>query len=149
MNDPIAEGNELLEFVKTLGDLEWAKFQARRPVIVMEGSTTVEDRSAHPPFTSFRFKNEDDAVIRKLQWVIAAYHGQVAWKMVHHDRSPLLGKNWTISPQVVEDLREEASSLGVPVWTICAQRMPEFGPTAYRDLLRLVEHVKACWPLAT
>lgn len=145
MNDVQAQGNELLEFVKTLGELDWAKFQARRPTIAIQGSTAVEDRSAQPPYTSFRFQNEDPAVTEKLREAVASYRGEVRWVMTGHDRSPLPGTNWTVAPQQVEALQEEASSLGLSARALVEQRMPEFGPKAFEDLLGLVRHVKTTW----
>lgn len=145
MSNTQAEGDELLEFVKMLGELEWARFQERRAVITLNGITTIEDRSTHPPYTTFRFKNEDPAVIQRLQEVVASYQGGVQWVMLGHDRSPLPGTNWTIEPLLVESLRDEARTLGVTVWKVVEQRMPHFGPLAFEDLLRLVGHLRKSW----
>ena len=141
----MAEGGELLEFVKTLGDLEWAKFQARRPVISLGHGEVVDDRSVQPPYTSFRFISEDASLTQRLRDVISSYSGDIQWEMFGRERSPLPGTNWTVGPRLVNELREEAAESGTPIWQLCEQRMPGFGPIAYRDLLGLVEHVKASW----
>lgn len=141
----MAEGGELLEFVKSLGALEWARFQARCPVIDLGQGAVVEDRSAMPPFTSFRFFKEDLEVVRKLRDSVASYRGAMRWVMVGRDRFPLAGTNWTVAPQFVDELREEAATLGIPVSSLCEQRVPSLGPVAYRDLLGLTRHVIACW----
>lgn len=141
----MAEGGELLDIVKTLGVLEWAKFQTRHPVIAMGQGDPMEDRSLRPPYTSFRFTNEDPSVTRSLCRVVASYAGAVQWGMFGRQRSPLPGTNWTVAPVLVIELREEAVASGVPVWQLSEQRLPGFGRIAYRDLLGLVEYVRASW----
>lgn len=145
MSDEMAEGGELLEFVKTLGDLEWAKFQSRCAAITSGQGKVVQDRSLQPPYTSFRFVGEYPSVTRRLRDIVSSYAGVIQWEMFGRERSPLPGTNWTVGPLLVNELREEAAASGVPIWQLCERGMPGFGPIAYRDLLRLVAYVKASW----
>ena len=141
----MAEGGELLDFVKSLGALDWARFQARCPRIDLRNGSIVEDRSAMPPFTSFRFSKEDPEVARKLGDAVVSYSGAIQWVMFGRDRFPLAGTNWTVMPQFAAELHDEAATLGIPVSSLCEQRFPELGPVAYRDLLALTRHVIAGW----
>lgn len=135
-------GRELLELVEQLGELEWARFESRRPTITTRFSTTVEDRSTHPPYASFRFKTESAELIQRLQAAVSSYRGAIAWVMSGHDRAPLPGTNWVIQPKFAADAFEKASELRLPQWRYMQEGFPEFGPVCYEDLLPFVEHVR-------
>jgi hypothetical protein len=109
-------GRELLELIEQLGDLEWARFEARQPTFTTRLSTTVEDRSTHPPYASFRFKAESSELIQRIQAAVLSYEGPIAWSMSSHVRAPLPGTNWVIQPKFAADSVEKASQLRLPLW---------------------------------
>jgi hypothetical protein len=145
MGNQQANGKELLDFIVSLGELEWARFENRFFKGIPEARIEPEDRSSRPPYTQFRFKLEDPQVVDKLKRIVASYSGELSWVMTAHDRTPLPGTNWMICPRIVEDRREEASKLKMTVAAFFEQRFPEFGPKAYCDLLGLVEHIRENW----
>jgi len=72
------EGGELLDFIYTLDEVVWAKFEARRPMFSFKNAPSYsEDRSAKPPYTSFRFKNDNPELANKLQLTVSEYKGQI------------------------------------------------------------------------
>ena len=139
------QGRELLDFIEQLGALAWAKFESRRALIATAGKEPmVEDRSARPPFTSFRFENENAEVIDKLRRAVENYRGAIEWVMQGHRRADFPGTtNWTIQPKEVANMRAAASSKNLTVSQYMAQFQPEFGPAAYADLPGLARHVRA------
>lgn len=144
MSSP-TQGRELLEFIEQLGDVAWAKFESRRPIIATAGrSPMIEDRSARPPYTSFRFQSENAEVIDKLRKGVEGYRGAVEWVMQGHRREEFPGTtNWIIQPKKVADIRAAASSENLTDSQYMERFQPEFGPVAYFDLPPLAHHLRA------
>jgi hypothetical protein len=135
-------GRELLGLVEQLGELEWAKFETRQPTIETRFSITVEDRSTHPPYASFRFKVESLDLIQRLQAAVSSYRGPISWVMSSHSRAPLPSTNWIIQPKLAADSEEKASEFGLPLWRYMKENFPTYGPACYQDLPVFVEHVR-------
>ena len=138
-------GRELLDFIEQLGELSWFKFESRYPVFKFRGQEPkTEDRSTHPPYTSFRFKVDNPDVIAKLKLAVRTYKGSVEWLMEEHLREMFPGtRNWIISPRLMSELNQIACSHGMTVGQYIAQISPEFGPLAYSDLAGLTAHVRS------
>lgn len=137
------EGRELLDFIELLGELAWTKFESRRPSFHIKGEAPrSEDRSAYPPFTSFRFKDENPEIIERLKRAVESYKGMVEWVMIEHKRIGLPGTNRVICPKRSWEIRDEASNSGVTARQYMAEHEPEFGPVAYEDLLALTAYVR-------
>lgn len=137
-----AEEGQLLNLLDRLGELEWRKFQSRRVKVVTEGHQEEVDRSSWPPFISFRFKNEDQLLIDKLQNAVQVYKGYVTWIMVAHQRDDLPGINWMICPKAMWEVRELALQGGVSAGQYMAENQPDFGSSAYDDLKGLTQHME-------
>lgn len=141
----LTEGRELLTFIETIGPLAWQKFESRYPEIQFRGQQPkMEDRSAMPPYTSFRFENEDPEVVHRLRFAVETYSGEIEWVMEGHSREMLPGTtNWVIYPKRTSESRKIALDAGMVVGQYMALNYPEFGPIAYADLLGLVSHVRS------
>lgn len=137
------EGRELLDFIETLGELEWLKFESRYPSFTIKGVRTDEDRSKYPPYTSFRFAHENPEIIDGLRRAIDGYRGKVEWIMEGHQRDSFPGTtNWVICTKKMADLRRVALDSNLPVGQYMAIHNPDFGAVAYEDLLGLASHVR-------
>lgn len=141
----IKQGRELLDFIEKLGQLAWQKTESRYPEIQFRGQQPkMEDRSAMPPYTSFRFENEDPEVIHRLRFAVETYSGEIEWVMEGHSREMFPGTtNWVIYPKRTSESRKIALDAGMVVGQYMALNYPEFGPIAYADLLGLVSHVRS------
>lgn len=138
-------GRELLDFIEQLGELSWFKFESRYPVFKFRWQEPkTEDRSTHPPYTSFRLKVDNPDIIDKLKLTVRTYKGSVEWLMEEHSREMFSGaKNWIISPKLMSELNQIAYNHGMTVGQYIAQTYPEFGPLAYSDLAGLTAHVRS------
>ena len=137
----LAKGNELVLLIQQIADLEWAKSAFSCPTYSVGNKKITEDRSSEPPYSSFRFKTEDPVLMQKLMESVDSYSGKVKWVMVGHDRITLPGRNWTICPKLTLDVEAQAESMGCTTSQYFKENMPEFGPTAYADMLNLVRYV--------
>lgn len=137
------EGRELLDFIDTLDEVVWAKFEARRPTFSFKNTAPFsEDRSAKPPYTSFRFKNDNPELLEKLQLAVSEYKGQVEWSMSGHKRESLPGTNWLICPTRLLQIESIALSANLTPGDYMAQHEPKFGPVAYDDMRGLVQYLR-------
>lgn len=63
--------------------------------------------------------------------------------MTNHDRIALLGRNWIIRPRFVKEVQEEMGDIGQADLDQCiAKKYPDFGATAYADLLPLSKYIE-------
>ncbi len=140
----LAIGDELLNVIEQVATLEWRKFQARTVKIELKnGGAIQEDHTLLPPYTSFRFESEDNALISKLQSAIQSYKGVVEWRMTGHERHTMHGINWVIRPAFVDEMQAAADASGAPsVGQYIAEHYPAFGPAAFEDLLLLTDYVR-------
>ncbi|QOT79040.1 hypothetical protein [Cupriavidus basilensis] len=122
-----------MNFIETLGPLAWQKFESRYPEIKFRGQQPkMEDRSAMPPYTSFRFENEDPEVINRLRFAVETYSGEIEWVMEGHSREMFPGTtNWVIYPKRTSESRKIALDAGMVVGQYMALNDPEFGPITY------------------
>jgi hypothetical protein len=128
---------KLLTLIEHLAPLEWRKYQARYPEVWIQDHFERADHSGHPPFISFRFRNESEEVVEKLKRAIQNYRGKLPWIMVGHTRDGLPGTNWVILPTRSWEVRGIASNAGMNPAKYLARFDPEFGPIAYEDLEKL------------
>ncbi len=142
MTSTLMHGRELLDLIEKLGAIAWGRFEARYPKFVIKGQEPwSEDRSTHPPWTSFRFVDESPEIIGKLKSSVSNYKGKIEWIMYGFNKEN--GEtNWTICPKHLRDMQEVASSVGMYTWKYMAEYEPEFGPLAYEDLLGLCVHIR-------
>ena len=76
----LADGNELCDVIRKFADLEWSKCQSRVVELVFKnGRMYRSDNSAMPPYTTIRFKAEDNHLVDKLKQAIDSYNGSVKW----------------------------------------------------------------------
>ncbi|WP_447873928.1 hypothetical protein [Serratia fonticola] len=139
------EGKELFTVIEKLGDLEWQRCHSRYPVFKFKGQDEfMEDRSARPPATSFRFKNEDPNIIELLQKAIDSYKGKLQWVMDGQKKEYGHGINRVIYPKHVHEMKNKAIKVyKLPVEKYMAEYEPDFGPLAYEDLKSLTQHVRS------
>lgn len=143
MTETSVEGRALLDLIESLGKLAWAKFETKKPTFAIKGGASwSEDRSAKPPYTSFRFYDEDTELINLLKEAVRSYNGAVAWVMVGHKRVDLPGTNWMICPKRLWDVREIASESRMTAGQYMSKHEPEFGPVAYKDFLSLTAYLR-------
>lgn len=144
-SDDAKQGRELLDFIEELGPLAWQRFESRYPIFKFKDQDPIsEDRSKVPPFTSFRFVDENPEIISKIKSAVEAFEGNVKWVMVGHSRDSFPGTtNWLICPKLVIDISEVAREVRVPAEQYVEEKYPDFGPLAYADLSGLAEHLKA------
>lgn len=109
----MANGNELLNLLEEYAELEWRKYETRNPTFTIRNIIKTEDRSSHPPFTSFRLKNDDGKLIQCLDEAIREYSGEIEWVLERHDRTPLKGTNWCVCPKVMLDTKEKSHYFNV------------------------------------
>ncbi|MEQ1963120.1 hypothetical protein ABLB69_08085 [Xenorhabdus khoisanae] len=131
----------LLDLISKLGPLEWKRYQQRYPDMWMNGHFEPTDHSSYPPFTSFRFKNEDPKIIKILEYALASYKGKYQWVMISQKKEYGTGINRCILTKYIKELRENTDEIH-KVDEYVARHEPDFGPLAYDDLINLTEHVK-------
>lgn len=138
------KGRELLEFIEGLGDLAWAKFETRYPVIEIKGSLPKgEDRSGRPPYASFRFENENPEVVVKLKNAVENYQGEIRWVMDEYQRISFPGtRNWIIHPKKMAEIKQVALDSNLTPGQYMEKVEPMFGPKAYDDLENLVGYLQ-------
>ena len=95
----------LLDFIGSLGKLEWLHYQSRIEDEWINDHFEKIDRSKYPPYTSFRFEKEVPEVIALLEDAIQSYKGKVEWCMTHHPKEYGTGVNHRILPTFVKNLR--------------------------------------------
>jgi len=141
MVQQLANGNEIINLLLGFSELDWAKFESRMVKIEIRNGVIEEDRSTHPPYSSFRLKHEDTQLLEALSRAVITYSGAIEWVLVSHSRSPLPGTNWCICPKEVELKRPLAVQQGITVSQYFITNSPSFGPKAYEDMLPLAEHM--------
>lgn len=139
MNKIIADGDEIINLLRGLCELDWAKNSLSRVVFTTPGGTTNEDRSAEPPYTSFRLRGDRPGFLEALSDAVSSYRGAIDWVLISHERTPLPGVNWTLCPKLTVDLDAEVKASGLPVQQYFRERVPGFGAQAYADMLPLVD----------
>lgn len=141
------EGRELLDFIDTLDEVVWAKFEARKPTFTFKNAPPYsEDRSTKPPYTSFRFKKDNPDVISKLRLAITEYKGRIEWTITGRRRENLPGTNWLICQKRLLEIEPIALAANVPPGDYMAQHEPEFGAAAYDDMSNLVLYLRPVFP---
>lgn len=131
----------LLDFVGSLGELEWLHYQSRIQEEWIDGHFNNVDRSKYPPYTSFRFKKEAPEIIELLVKAVQSYKGKVEWCMTHHPKEYGSGVNHRIFPIFVKNLRDSKGMQDVNEYI--ESHYPDFGPTAYDDLVGLADHMRS------
>ncbi|MGY6232200.1 hypothetical protein ACXGPA_17700 [Enterobacter asburiae] len=131
----------LLDFIGSLGKLEWLHYQSRIEDEWINDHFEKIDRSKYPPYTSFRFEKEVPEVITLLEDAIQSYKGKVEWCMTHHPKEYGTGVNHRILPTFVKNLRVSEGMEDVNEYI--ENHYPDFGPIAYDDLVGLTEHVQS------
>jgi hypothetical protein len=136
----MAEGDELLSVIAEYADLEWKKCRRRTVHIVMKnGKVLHEEHSGLPPFTTVRFRSENQETVARLKASVEGYDGMARWQ-----RLALPGTNWVISPAFVDDLRAEAEANGArDVSHYIEKKYPDLAQKAYVDLLGLAKYVRS------
>lgn len=81
----------LLDFIESLGTLEWRRYQSRIQDEWVNDHFEKVDRSKYPPFTSFRFKEENPEVVVLLEEAIKSYKGVVQWSMISKKKNMVQG----------------------------------------------------------
>ncbi|MBW8314509.1 MAG: hypothetical protein K0M67_07895 [Thiobacillus sp.] len=135
----VSEGT-LLNLIESLGSLAWRKYQQRYSQAWIDNKFQTVDDSKRPPFISFRFEEEDEAVIAQIKNALENYKGSVDWVLGKHDRAPLPGTNWTICPKRFWEIQPIALDAGMSAGEYMAKHEPGFGPTAYADLVALTAY---------
>lgn len=76
MEVELANGGELCDVIERISPIEWRKFQSRIVNIDFKrGGGVHEDRTAYPPYTSFRFVAEDQILVLELKSAVENYRG--------------------------------------------------------------------------
>lgn len=141
----INDGSILLNFISKLDELEWKKYQQRYPYTFIDNQLKKVDHSSYPPFTSFRFKNENLKVINMLNQAINSYQGDVEWVLTSTKREYRNGVNHCILTKYVHDMKEsmkKTNKVNIPIDSYISEIMPQFGPVAYNDLINLAKHIE-------
>ncbi|MBD9515035.1 hypothetical protein NK553_04090 [Pseudomonas sp. ZM23] len=137
-----APEGDLLNVLEDISSLEWRRYQQRSPEVWLNGRFEKIERPEYPPYISFRFEHESQAVIARLKDSLLSYGGKIKWLLVEHKRDSLPGTNWMVCPEKMVEVREEAAQAGISTGQYLAQYEPEFGPAAYDDLVGLTEHIR-------
>ncbi|WP_162932214.1 hypothetical protein [Solimonas sp. K1W22B-7] len=138
MSVELAKGDEIANLLREVCALDWIRNSFSVASFRTKEGETIEDRSTEPPYTSFRLSEENEAQIKKIDAAISSYRGRVEWTLVRRDRSPHIGINWVICPQLTIDKEAEAKKNGLTVQQYFKKFMPEFGVLAYQDMADLV-----------
>ncbi|MBP2851825.1 hypothetical protein [Dickeya oryzae] len=133
----------LLDFLESLGALEWRRYQSRIQNEWINDHFEKVDRSKYPPYTSFRYEKEDSRIIKLLEDAIKSYRGEVQWVMISQKKEYGSGINRCILPKYVEDIKEKIGTDTRKVNEYIIDHSPSFGPNAHEDLLELTKHIKS------
>jgi hypothetical protein len=133
----------LLNLIESLGSLAWRKYQQRYPLVWIDNRFQKIDASGEPPFTSFRFEKEDEALISWIKDALQNYKGSIDWVLGEHKRTPLPGTNWIICPKRYWEILPTALEAGMSAGEYMAKYEPSFGPVAYEDLERLTAYLRS------
>ncbi|HHQ4311233.1 TPA: hypothetical protein ACSP7Z_001858 [Serratia fonticola] len=132
----------LLDVLSKLGTLEWKRYQKRYPEMWVGDHFEIVDHSSYPPFTSFRFKDEDPRIIEMLESALNSYKGILQWVMISQKKEYGPGINRCILPVYVKELRDNLDDFQ-KVDEYISRHKPDFGPLAYEDLKSLTQHVRS------
>jgi|MedtruStandDraft_1076414.scaffolds.fasta_scaffold00649_5 hypothetical protein len=132
----------LLDFIESLGALEWRRYQSRIQDEWVNDHFEKVDRSKYPPYTSFRFKEENPEVVVLLEEAIKSYKGAVQWSMISQKKEYGSGVNRCILPKYIEELSKKMESGTHAINEYVSEYSPDFGPMAYDDLQSLTKHVR-------
>lgn len=137
------DGSVLLNLISQLGELEWKRYQQRYPSMYIDGKLQEVDHTSYPPFTSFRFKNENHKIIQLITNYLKSYKGQIEWVIVHTKKEYGSGINHCILPKYVNDLKFKLGENNKKhtVYKYIAANFPSFGKKAYIDLMNLTHYL--------
>ena len=133
----------LLDFIGSLGELEWLHYQSRIQDEWVNDHFEKVDRSKYPPYTSFRFKEENPEVVVLLEEAINSYKGEIQWSMISQKKEYGSGVNRCILPKYIEELGKEMDSGTRKINEYIESHHPDFAPTAYDDLVGLADHMRS------
>jgi hypothetical protein len=120
-------GLEIIEFLQTLGELEWARCSA----------INYNQDLSNPPFTVWRYKKRAQELESLIVKAVKSFRGNVDWKI------EFTGRNWVIAPKRLQQFQDERGyKRDVEALKVLAQEDPEFGRLANYDVPALAEKIK-------
>lgn len=143
MKRPLARGDEILKILMEVSELDWARNSFSQITTRIKSEEISEDRSTEPPYTSFRFKTDQNEILKLINEALSSRKGPIEWTLSFHDRAPSPGINWTISPKIVAEKEIEAREMGMRVQDYFREKLPDFGPAAYQDMIDLAAHLRS------
>jgi hypothetical protein len=139
----------LLELIESMRSLAWRNYQQQYPQAWINNKFQIVDDSKRPPFTSFRFEKEDEALIARIRNALESYKGSVDWVLGEHKRTPLPGTNWMICTKRCWEVQLAGLNAGMTVGEYMAKHEPSFGPAAYADLVELTAYLRSVLDVPT
>ncbi|WP_422775932.1 hypothetical protein ACOXXE_16460 [Pseudomonas mediterranea] len=136
---------ELLNVLEELGALAWRRY-GRRRVQTWNGREFV-DVPGGLPWVAFRFEQEDDATMKRLEVAVSSYGSPEHWLLIAHVRDSLPGTNWVVCLERAGLLELQAANANLPVWQYLERVDPGYLDFIYEDFTGLTVHVKACLDL--
>jgi hypothetical protein len=133
---------ELLNFLADLATLEWRKYGSRIAQ-TWNGREHVE-LPGKLPWVVFRFEQEDEATMKRLEAAVSSYEGRERWLLLAHIRAPLPGTNWMICLERSDLIERLAANANLPIWQYLEREEPGFRDLAFEDFNGLTAHVKRC-----
>lgn len=133
----------LLDFLESLGSLEWRRYQSRIQDEWINDHFEKVDRSQYPPYTSFRYEKEEPRIISLLEDAIKSYKGKVEWVMISQRKEYGSGINRCILPKYVVDIMGKIGTDTRKVNEYIIHHVPDFGFNAHEDLLEFTKHIKS------
>jgi len=136
---------ELLNVLEDLGALAWRRYGSR--IAQTWNGREFVDVPGGLPWVAFRFAQEDDATMKRLDAAVSSYEGHERWLLIAHIRDSLPGTNWEICLERTGLLKRQAANVNLPVWQYLERVDPGYLDLAYEDFNGLTAHVKACLDL--
>lgn len=136
---------ELLNVLDDLGALAWRRYGSRKAQ-TWNGCEFVEVPIGLP-WVAFRFAQEDEATMKRLEAAVSSYEGPERWLLIAHIRAPLTGTNWMVCLERSGLFKRQAANANLPVWQYLERVDPGYLRLAFEDFNGLTAHVKACLDL--
>ncbi|QTD35849.1 hypothetical protein [Pseudomonas fluorescens] len=133
---------ELLNILQDLSALAWRRYSSR--IAQTWNGREFVDAPGGLPWVAFRFEQEDDALMKRLEAAVSSYEGLERWMLNTHVRDSLPGTNWIVCLEHSGLHNRQAANANLPLWQYLEQKNADYLDMLYEDFNRLTAHVKVC-----
>jgi hypothetical protein len=122
-------GRNIIDVLELFGEIDWYRY---RPII------NKNQDLKNPHLSVWRYKEKKPAIEDAIVNAVNSFQGEVEWVI------EFSGRNWSIIPKVVNKFIQEHNEFRTDSEAMAAfaDKSPEVGEMANKDLPDLAEHIK-------